>query len=158
MMCRMFTLLRLQKIKIMQESALLAKSFPSKKRGVIWLVISLLLFFAEVYVTVLIVVFGSIAAFGYFIKIMGLFMGNIAGMSDAPNGNIDSSHFIWQIWLLIGIFALTYWGIWYGVSLIVASYKQYSFKKARVLALILALGTVLALILYDYAVKNFPPL
>jgi hypothetical protein len=113
----------------MQEAALLMQTLPSKKRGFIWLLISLIVlgvagFFAYIFYFFIIIKF---LAF-----LHSLLLSNILD-------KLDKDIFIF--FTLLGVSLLAYIGVWYGAMLIAASYKKYSFKKTRILALALSIGT-----------------
>lgn len=110
------------------EPNLLTPTYPSKKRGIVWLISSLL---------VLCLAYG----FAIFTLEVGLVSG-VHGLS--PN--------IYYILLLIaGIFSLAYLGLWYGMTLIVSAYKKYTFKKTRILTLVLAISLAFAgVCIYSY--------
>jgi hypothetical protein len=125
------------------ERDLATQAYPTKKRGAIWLLASM-------------VFFGG--AFAYFIllaisaAIHGLTQSAIdildtavllAGRSDGTGLSLGShqlsrADLIGHLLLALSLL-MSYLGIWYGAMLIVASYKKYTFLKTRVLALLLAI-------------------
>lgn len=124
----------------MQQSALLMPALPSKKRGIIWLLCSLLVlgiagFFAYLFYFFIIIKF---LAFAH-----SLFLTNILDKLDKD---------IMIFFTLLGVSLFAYVGVWYGAMLITASYKKYSFKKTRLLALVLSVGTFsIALLIVNLA-------
>jgi hypothetical protein len=112
----------------MQEAALLTQNIPTKKRGIIWLISSLL---------VLGVV--GFATFIYWIKAIVEFGKGLYTFFQIGAHNFGNTLQIF--FALLGICLLAYIGVWYGAMLITASYKKYSIKKTRILALVLSIGT-----------------
>jgi hypothetical protein len=124
----------------MQEAALLTQNIPTKKRGIIWLISSLLVlgvagFFAYIFYFFIIIKF---LAF-----VHSLLLSNILD-------KLDKDIFIF--FTSLGVSLLAYVGVWYGAMLITASYKKYSFKKTRILALVLSIATfAVALLIFNLA-------
>jgi hypothetical protein len=124
----------------MQKSALSMQSLPSKTRGVIWLLSSLLVlgiagFYAYIFYFFIIIKF--------LVFVHTLLLSNILD-------KLDKDIFIF--FTLLGLSLLAYIGVWYGAMLITASYKKYSFKKARILALVLSIATfAIALLIFNLA-------
>ena len=111
------------------QNARLMKTLPSKKRGVIWLLFSLIVlgiagFFAYIFYFFIIIKF---LAFLHSLLLSNILM------------NLDKD--ITIFFTLLGISLLAYIGVWYGAMLITASYKKYSFKKTRILALVMSIST-----------------
>jgi hypothetical protein len=107
--------------------------FPSKTRGVIWLICSLVVFGVAAFTGIV----HAMMMGAKFVALMGtLFLANDLFKSL----NKDLPFLI----TLFSISLLAYSGIWYGVMLIVASYKRYSFLKTRILTLALSVGSLTA--------------
>jgi hypothetical protein len=108
--------------------AALTHIYPTKKRGIIWLGASLLALCVAGYALFMAVIFIAIRVgktiFSFFLH-------------DFTNAN--SLYFLLAS---AGICFLAYCGFWYGITMIIASYKKYSFKKARILAVVLAVATL----------------
>ena len=124
----------------MQESRLLTQNVPTKKRGIVWLISSLLVlgvtgFFAYIFYFFIIIKF---LAF-----VHSLLLSNILNQLDAD---------IIVFFMCLGISLFAYVGVCYGALLFTVSYKKYSFKKTRLLALVLSIGTFsIALLIFNLA-------
>jgi hypothetical protein len=109
----------------------LTSIYPTKKRGIIWLIASLIVLGMAGFFTFMIFVLIGTKLLA---SLHTLFLVNnlLTGIEkDFP-----------VFFTLLGLSFLAYIGVWYGVLLITASYKKYSFKKARILAMVLAVATL----------------
>jgi hypothetical protein len=109
----------------------LTSIYPTKKRGIIWLIASLIVLGMAGFFTFMIFVLIDTKLLA---SLHTLFLVNnlLTGIEkDFP-----------VFFTLLGLSFLAYIGVWYGVLLITASYKKYSFKKARILAMVLAVATL----------------
>jgi Kef-type K+ transport system membrane component KefB len=109
--------------------AALTHIYPSKKRGIIWLISSLLLFGVAGW-----------AAFIYGISVAVKFGALIFSfyMFTAPKFAAD----LYWFYLALAACTLAYTGVCYGVMLIISAYQKYPFKKARILALALSSSSI----------------
>jgi hypothetical protein len=94
------------------------QSLPTTKRGIIWLVRSLLL----------------LGTAGFLYAVVA---------ASESGGGINQTQILVGL-ALVGTLLSAYIGLWYSAMLFIASYKQYSFNKARILALVLAISVPFA--------------
>jgi hypothetical protein len=114
----------------------------TKKRGAVWLVVSLVFFGVAIVYLALLAVSAAIhdltqSAINIFDTVL-LLAGQKQGTGmSLSNYQISRADLIKHLLLVITLMT-SYLGIWYGVMLIASGYKKYTFQKARVLALLFA--------------------
>ncbi len=122
----------------MQKSTQFGQIIPSMKRGIIWLLSSLLVLGVAGFFTYIFYFFIIIK---FLVFLHSLLTSNILTSLDKD---------IIIFFTLLGVSLLAYVGVWYGAVLITASYKKYSFKKTRILALVLSISTfAIALLIFN---------
>jgi hypothetical protein len=110
------------------------QNIPTQKRGIIWLICSLPLLGIT-----------GFGAFIYGIKLIVEFFKGVYTLFLLPS-SIQNDVYIFIGLLCICLLALS--GVCYGAMQIIASHKKYSFKKTRILTVILVAASTL--IVYSY--------
>jgi hypothetical protein len=124
------------------QADLETKPYPTKKRGVIWLVTSIVLFGGALIRYILLALFYAVR------NVMGTVRDAAEGVVVLLGHSGFGAHAPHQLSrlelcanLLVGLtLVLSYLGIWYGAMLLVGAYKKYSFNKVRLLTILLAIS------------------
>jgi hypothetical protein len=125
------------------EHDLASQSYPTKKRGAIWLVVSIVFFGAALIYFILLAIFAALNGLTQSaIDILDTVV-LIAGRSEGTGLTLGShqltrADLIGRLLLALSL-VMSYLGIWYGAMLIVGSSNKYTFLKTRVLAFLLAI-------------------